>query len=152
MYYRCWKSTLFTFSCDREKKHYSYISAEAAKKLRMGDGCNSEGMKAQRRGKDKDKETPKPEATVCSTVSFCMCMWMCLCFGMIVFRWCVHVGGCSCDSMCIGVWKNEYYMLLMFILFCFTFQKTIIFCSYVVLCITQYITEPEYDHKVESFS
>ncbi|CAL9081762.1 unnamed protein product [Musa textilis] len=48
---------------NREKKHYSHISAEAAKKPRMGDGCNSEGMKAQRRGKDKDKETRKPEAT-----------------------------------------------------------------------------------------
>ncbi|RRT45487.1 hypothetical protein B296_00045365 [Ensete ventricosum] len=55
---------LCTFSCDREKKDYSYVSAEAAKKLRTGDGCNSEGMKAQRRGKDKDKETPNPEATV----------------------------------------------------------------------------------------
>lgn len=48
---------------------------------------------------------------------------MCLCIGMIVFRWCVHVGGCSCDSMCIGVWKNEYYMLLMFILLCPMLQK-----------------------------
>ncbi|RWW03915.1 hypothetical protein BHE74_00027537 [Ensete ventricosum] len=57
-----------TFSCDREKKDYSYVSAEAAKKLRTGDGCNSEGMKAQRRGKDKDKETPNPEATVRSTL------------------------------------------------------------------------------------